>query len=133
MFEVTEGDGVLVTVCARVFEGQLERDAVVTFRTVEGTAVSQGVEPDYQALTVQLTFTSSMTEICRDITIINDVFYEDPENFNVILTTVDPDVILNPDTGTITVLDEDGKYTLQYKIIKMPRAVLSCSCCHWVC
>ena len=107
-FTVTEGDGAFVEVCARVFDGQLERDAVVTLQTVEGTAVSQGAEPDYQSLSVQLTFTPSMTEICRNVIIINDVFYEDPENLDVQLTTVDPAVDLIPDMGTITILDEEG-------------------------
>ena len=108
VFVVTEGDGVLVEVCARVFNGQLERDAVVTLQTVDGSAVSLGTERDYQSLSVQLTFTSSMSEICRNVTINNDIFYEDPENFDVILTTTDDDVTLIPDTGTVTINDEDG-------------------------
>ena len=110
VFVVTEGDGVVVEVCARVFDGELERDAVVSLQTRDGSAVSQGAEPDYQTLSVQLTFTPSMTEnlMCRNVTILNDVFYEDPENLTVVLTTVDPDVTLTPDEGTITILDEDG-------------------------
>ena len=108
VFVVTEGDGVVVEVCARVFDGELERDAVVTLQTRDGSAVSQGAEPDYQTLSIQLTFTPSMIVMCRNITILNDVFYEDPENLTVVLTTVDPDVTLTPDEGTITILDEDG-------------------------
>ena len=46
--------------------------------------------------------------MCRNVTILNDMFYEDPENLTVVLTTVDPDVTLTPDEGTITILDEDG-------------------------
>lgn len=111
VFEVTEGDGVLVEVCARVFQGDLERDAVVTLRSIDGSAVSQGIERDYQSLSVQLTFTSSMNEICRNVTINNDVFYEDAESFTVMLTTTDEDVTLTPDTGTVTILDEDGQCT----------------------
>ena len=105
---VTEGDGAFVEVCAWVFIGQLERDAIVTLQTVDVTAVSQGTEPDYQSLSVQLTFTPNMIEICSNVSIINDVFYEDSENLDVQLTTVDPDVILMPDRGTITILDEEG-------------------------
>ena len=105
-FEVTEGDGALVEVCARVTGGELERETGVTLQTMDGSAVSQGIESDYQALTAQLTFTSSTTIVCRNITIINDVFYEDPETFNVQLTTC---VDVNRDSGTITIVDGDGK------------------------
>ena len=107
-FVVTEGDGAFVEVCARVFQGELERNAVVTLQTMDGSALSQGTEPDYQSLTVQLTFTPNITIICQSIIIINDTFYENSEDFNVRLTTVDPDVNLIPDTGAITILDEDG-------------------------
>ena len=111
-FVVTEGDGVFVEVCARVFNGQLERNAVVTLQTMDDSAVSQGTELDYQSLTVQLTFTPNMTEICRNVVLINDVFYEDPEQLTVRLTTVDPDVVFMPDEGTITILDKEGWYTM---------------------
>ena len=107
-FLVTEGAGAFVEVCARVFEGMLERDAIVTLQTMDGTAVSQGAEPDYQSLTVQLTFTPSMTEICQNVMIINDDYYEDPEDLTVRLTTVDPAVTLMPDMGTITIVDDEG-------------------------
>ena len=111
-FVVTEGDGVFVEVCARVFNGQLERNAVVTLQTMDDSAVSQGTELDYQSLTVQLTFTPNMTEICRNVILINDVFYEDPEQLTVRLTTVDPDVVFMPDEGTITILDKEGWYIM---------------------
>ena len=107
-FVVTEGDGAFVEVCARVFDGMLERNAVVTLQTMDGSAVSQGTEPDYQSLSVQLIFMPSMTEICQNVIITNDEFYEDPEDLTVRLTTVDPDVILIPDVGTITIVDEEG-------------------------
>ena len=106
-FVVTEGDGAFVEVCARVFEGMLERNAVVTLQTMDGTALSQGAEPDYEPLTVQLTFTPSMTEICRNVVIVNDVYYEDPEDLTVGLTTDEPNVMLMPDTGTITIVDDE--------------------------
>ena len=106
-FVVTEGDGAFVEVCARVFEGMLERNAVVTLQTMDSTALSQGAEPDYESLTVQLTFTPSMTEICRNVVIVNDVYYEDPEDLTVGLTTDEPNVMLMPDTGTITIVDDE--------------------------
>ena len=84
----------------------------MTLQTMDDSAVSQGTELDYQSLTVQLTFTPNMTEICRNVVLINDVFYEDPEQLTVRLTTVDPDVVFMPDEGTITILDKEGWYTM---------------------
>ena len=104
-FLVTEGPGALVEVCARVFEGMLERNAIVTLQTMDGTALSPG---DYQSLTVELTFTPSMTEICQNVMITNDNNYEDPEDLTVGLTTIDPAVTLMPDMGTITIVDDEG-------------------------
>ena len=109
VFTVTEGVGVQVEICAMVFSGQLERNAVVTLETIDGSAVSQGAELDYQTLSVQLTFTDTMSRVCRNVTIVNNNFYEDPENFDVRLTTLDEDVDLNPDMGTVTILDDDSK------------------------
>ena len=111
MFVVTEGDGAFVEVCARVFEGVVERNSVVTLQTMDGTALSQGAEPDYEPLTAQLTFTPSMTEICRNVVIVNDVYYEDPEDLTVGLTTLDTAVLLTPDMGTVTIMDEEGQCT----------------------
>jgi hypothetical protein len=107
-FLVTEGVGAFVEICTRVFDGELERNVILTLQTIDSTAVSQGAEPDYQSLSVQLTFTPSMTEICQNVMITNDDNYEDPEDLTVWLTTVDPDVILDPDMGTITIVDGEG-------------------------
>ena len=110
VFEVLEGDGVLVEVCARIFSGELERDAVVILQTEDGSAVSQGAaEPDFESLSVELTFTPSINELCSNVTIINNQLYEDPETFDVSLITTDQDVTLSPDMGTVTILDEDSK------------------------
>ena len=49
--------------------------------------------------------------ICRNISIIDDAFYEDPENFEVSLSTTDPSVMIDPtrQTGEATIVDNDGK------------------------
>ena len=109
-FVVTEGDDASIEVCARVFEGVVERNAVVTLQSMDGTALSQGAEPDYEPLTIQLTFTPSMTEICRNVVIVNDVYYESDENFILQLSTVDPDIelILSNNKGIITIKDDEG-------------------------
>ena len=105
---VAEGDGIVEEVCARVLDGELETDAVVTLQTMHGSAVSWEAEPDYQILSIQLTFTPRMIEMCCNVTILNDMFYEDPEDLTVVLTTDEPYLTLMPDVGTITILDEDG-------------------------
>ena len=132
-FVVTEGDGAFVEVCAQVFDGQLERNAIVTLQTMDGSAVSQGTEPDYQSLTVQLTFMPSMLEICRNVIIINDVFYEDPEQLTVGLTTDDVFVDLMPDEGTITILDEEGWYCTIHIAAPSDHDLFACSNYYWVC
>ena len=133
VYDVTEGDGAVVEVCATVFDGVLEREAEVTLQTADGSAVSQGIESDYRALTARLIFTSSMTEICRNITIINDMYYEDPESFNVLLTSDDPCVDVNPDMRTVTILDEDGKTVTLIDLSTHVMSYCSFSCCHWLC
>ena len=109
-FVVTEGDDASIEVCVRVFEGVVERNAIVTLQTMDGTALSQGAEPDYEPLTVQLIFTPNMTEICRNVVIVNDVYYESDENFILQLSTVDPDIelILSNNKGMITIKDDEG-------------------------
>ena len=109
VFEVTEGDGVRVEICATLFSGVLEKDVIVTLQTADGTAISGVTESDYQSLTSQLTFTDSVSVICRNVMIINDAFYENPENFDVFLTSSDEDVRLDQGRGVVTILDEDGK------------------------
>ena len=106
-FTVTEGDGAFVEVCVRVFNGQLERDAILTLQTVDGSAVSQGPEPDYQSLSVQLTFTPSMTEICHNVIIIDDSITENSKLFAGLLSSIDSAVILAPDTASVEILDND--------------------------
>ena len=45
---------------------------------------------------------------CVTFTILDDDIFEDNEVFFGILSTIDEDVILNPATVTITILDDDG-------------------------
>ena len=67
---------------------------------------------DYEALVVQLTFNSDTRQICNNISIINDDFYENSEDFTVFLSTIDTSVIIDPTRkiGTAVILDDDGKY-----------------------
>ena len=45
---------------------------------------------------------------CQFFTITNDTILESDEMFVVALSTMDQDVILNPSTTSVTILDDDG-------------------------
>ena len=123
----TAEDGGAVEVCAVVVEGELERSAEVSISTVDGSATGQLVlctfsilsgmsrywsslsgGEDYTSITMVLTFDGSNTRGCSDVPITDDVIYEDDETFSVTLTTGDGDVTLEPDSGVVTITDEDG-------------------------
>ena len=63
---------------------------------------------DYNASNTTLTFTSSSTEQCDNITILNDNIREDSEYFFVHLATSDSYVNLLHSYSTVTILDDDG-------------------------
>ena len=69
---------------------------------------------DYDALVSDLTFTPGNERICRNIPIINDDLYEDPETFTVSLTTSESFVTIDPtrQTGTAIINDNDGNSPL---------------------
>ena len=85
---------------------------------------------DYNASNTTLTFTSSSTEQCDYITILNDNIREDSEYFFVHLATSDSYVNLLHSYSTITILDDDGMklkaatnqficYSLMYRLWHM--------------
>ena len=63
---------------------------------------------DYVSTSVTLTFDESSTRVCSDISITPDDIYEGDETFSVTLTTGDGDVTLEPDSGVVTITDDDG-------------------------
>ncbi len=48
---------------------------------------------------------------CESISIINDTILEDSEQFSVTLTTLDVDVTIRPSTATVTIGDDDGRFS----------------------
>ena len=62
-----------------------------------------------EVLPTQLTFQPGETELCIQITIIDDVILEDNETFSVGLITTDQAVILNPSSATVTILNNDSE------------------------
>ena len=57
-----------------------------------------------------LTFTSEVNVSCATVVpIINDAVLEDNQTFSVVLSTLDPDAIVDPAFATITIVDDDGE------------------------
>ena len=63
---------------------------------------------DYLERTIDLAFSAAVDRVCTDITIVNDTTFEDNETIIVTITTTDPETMLDPDDGVVTIVDEDG-------------------------
>lgn len=120
-----------LTVCASInSDVLLDREVSVKLITVSGSADGNIVtdtlgigtlvdkhylsytEEDYIPLEVTLTFTpgsSINSEVCQEIIIINDgIRAEVSEELSVTLTTLDTDVILEPNIAQILIYDNDS-------------------------
>ncbi len=75
---------------------------------------------DYQLTTVQLRFSPSQEYQCLNIAILDDTILESEEDFQATLNTVMERVILDPDTATITVADDDGKQIISDSATILP-------------
>ena len=56
-----------------------------------------------------LTFSEGINEACTSVQITNDDVLENDENFNLNLDTDAPRVTLNPEEGSVLIIDGDGK------------------------
>ena len=68
------------------------------------------------------TFSKDSTRQCFDVGILDDDINEPEKTFLAMLSTGDPQVTLSPDTATITIIDNDGKYQFQEEFIR-PKGV----------
>ena len=64
---------------------------------------------DYDAVLEVLTFSASVTQICRNVSSVEDNILEDVENFIITLTITDGMVNLIPDEARVTITDDDRK------------------------
>ena len=74
---------------------------------------------DYSALQNLLTFTPGVNVSCTTVVpIIDDAVLEDNQTFSIVLSTEDPDVLLDPASAIVTIIDNDGEiaYLLIYYI-----------------
>ena len=79
---------------------------------------------DYQTVTRTITFSSSVSNVSVQVTIVDDSILESTENF--LLNLADPQrqtgVSIMPSTANVTILDNDGKlidFRLIYSIINL--------------
>ena len=64
---------------------------------------------DYILIPENVIFSPGMTgPQCLSISITDDSILENDEVFAVVLSATDQDVILNPNTTSVTILDDDG-------------------------
>ena len=64
---------------------------------------------DYISVEQLLTLSSSVPRACVNITIVDDDRYEEDETFDVVVTTDEPRVNVDPDTASIDIFDDDGE------------------------
>ena len=64
---------------------------------------------DYNAVNMELMFDADISRACARIPIIEDMSVEAVEGFNVIISTTDTRVSLEPQTATVIISDNDGK------------------------
>ena len=69
---------------------------------------------DFTSVTAQLTFQPSQADVlqCEDVPIQQDTILEINESFTVELSTTDLDVILDPQSATVTIMDTDSMYNV---------------------
>ena len=61
---------------------------------------------DSTEIVFQSGFTNSTQ--CVDIEIVDDVIHESSEFFNIILSSSDPDVVIENSMASIVIIDDDG-------------------------
>ena len=62
-----------------------------------------------------LAFTPEVLQTC--VTIVDDVVFEQPEEFFVNITTTDTVAIISPMTTVVTIEDNDSKREIEYKTL----------------
>ena len=108
-------DGGSVTLTVRVLDGELARPVTVAFNTQDGTATSVApVDYTAPALPIPLQFSGDQLVQTVVIPIENDDIVENTENFEGVLFTIDPAVILAPMTADVNIVDNDGKPDFHY-------------------
>ena len=64
---------------------------------------------DYSSISSTLTLTSSMAMVEFSIPIVDDSIVESDEQFTVVLSSSDPNVLTSVNQATVTIVDNDGE------------------------
>ena len=103
-YTVNEDNG-SVMVCAAIVSGTLERTLTFRLTTQDDSATSPA---DFSSVSAELTFDESTSRACADIPIEDDQIVENPEVFRVVVDGDDPDVVFDPPSSTVTIIDNDN-------------------------
>ena len=115
------GGAVEVCAIAEIVNGTV----VVTLSTEDNTAIGMNctfvmytiphsyrsyltAPMDYLAISEPLSFNPATTRVCRNITIVDDSDRDSGEVFFLRLTTNEPGVVLDPNSGTVAIIDNEG-------------------------
>ena len=63
---------------------------------------------DYQGMKESLRLSNTNRRICVSIPITDDTVPEIPQDFTVVLSTVEANLFLGPGNATVTIHDDDG-------------------------
>ena len=65
---------------------------------------------DYTETSQMLTFMEGISDVCTSIRITDDNVLEDDESFLLTLTTSEPRVTLDPEQGSVLIIDDDSEW-----------------------
>ena len=65
---------------------------------------------DYTEMTQILTFMEGTSDVCTTVQITDDNVLEDDESFLLTLTTSEPRVTLDPEQGSVLIIDNDSEW-----------------------
>ena len=127
-YPVSEGNG-SVTVCITL-NSTIERNITVTVSTLAITAQGESTIADHQLiptclrpvphcsldttdfspLSQDIVYTPTLQQLlqCVSIFVTSDLNLEENERFFAVLTSADPDVIIDTNIATVTILNDDG-------------------------
>ena len=63
---------------------------------------------DYEPISATLTFNATADIVCVELQFINDSVHEADETLSIMLATSDANVILDPDSVDVTIINDDS-------------------------
>ena len=63
---------------------------------------------DIEEVCAVLVFNMTHTRLCKNVTIEDDNILERTESFEILLSSDDPNVLIDSNTSSVTIIDNDG-------------------------